>query len=64
MALPELLVLTTYPPRECGIATYTHDLIEAIHAKYAPNFTIKICALENTHDTYKYPIKPAFRLLT
>jgi glycosyltransferase involved in cell wall biosynthesis len=64
MALPEILVLTTYPPRECGIATYTHDLIEAIHAKYAPNFTIKICALENTHDTYKYPIKPAYRLLT
>lgn len=64
MALPELLVLTTYPPRECGIATYTHDLIEAIHAQYAPNFTIKICALENTHETYKYPIKPAFRLLT
>ena len=23
---PEILFITSYPPRECGIATYSHDL--------------------------------------
>jgi len=64
MALPEIVVLTTYPPRECGIATYTHDLIHAIQTTYEANFTLKICALENAKETYNYPIKPAYRLIT
>jgi hypothetical protein len=25
--LPEILCITSYPPRECGIATYSQDLI-------------------------------------
>lgn len=28
--LPEILFITSYPPRECGIATYTQDLRSAI----------------------------------
>lgn len=64
MALPEILVLTTSPPRECGIATYAHDLIEAIQNTYESNFTIQTCAIENSKETYSYPIEPAFRLLT
>ena len=28
--LPEIVFITSYPPRECGIATYTQDLKNAI----------------------------------
>ena len=29
--LPEILFITSYPPRECGIATYSQDLIKALN---------------------------------
>ena len=34
MVLPEILVITTYPPRQCGIATYSQDLIKALNDHY------------------------------
>jgi glycosyltransferase involved in cell wall biosynthesis len=64
MALPELLFISTYPPRECGIATYTHDLIQAIREKYRDNFEISICALENSDQAHTYPTDPDFLLVT
>ena len=32
--LPKVLLITTYPPRECGIATYTQDLKNALEDKF------------------------------
>ena len=51
---PEILFITSYPPRECGIATYSIDLINAIKEKYKPFFTITICAMEQKGLTHKY----------
>jgi len=33
--LAEILVITSYPPRECGIATYSQDLIKALNNKFS-----------------------------
>ncbi|MBC7523967.1 MAG: glycosyltransferase [Flavobacterium sp.] len=52
--LPEIVFITSYPPRECGIATYSQDLIFALNNKFRKSFDIKICALENQNDTYFY----------
>jgi glycosyltransferase involved in cell wall biosynthesis len=62
--LPEILFISTYPPRECGIATYTHDLIQAIEDKYRSNFDILICALETTNLKQSHPEDPSLRLVT
>lgn len=32
--LPEILFITSCPPRECGIATYSQDLIKALNNKF------------------------------
>ncbi|UCA61784.1 glycosyltransferase [Chryseobacterium rhizoplanae] len=48
----QLLMITTFPPRECGIATYTQDLIKAIDDQFTKTFDIKICALENGDHDY------------
>lgn len=57
--LPEVLVITTYPPRECGIATYSQDLIKAFNNKFSQSFHIGICALESNseHQIYEDDIK-------
>ncbi|HEY6142699.1 MAG TPA: glycosyltransferase [Flavobacterium sp.] len=56
--LPEILFISTFPPRECGIATYSEDLIFALNNKFTKSFSIKIAALElqNEKHTYKEDI--------
>jgi len=50
--LPEILFITSYPPRECGIATYSQDLVKALNNKFRNTFSLKICALEAGTDGY------------
>ena len=63
-SLPELLVITSYPPRECGIATYSEDLIHALNHKFDQSFIIKVCALEAEDTTFDYPAEVKFKLKT
>lgn len=53
-ALPEILFICSYPPRECGIATYSQDLINAIREKFAGSFSVKIVALEAQDIGHEY----------
>lgn len=50
--LPKILMVTTFPPRECGIATYSQDLVKSLNTKFKRSFDIKICALENGNHCY------------
>ncbi|MFM9989208.1 glycosyltransferase [Flavobacterium sp.] len=52
--LSEILFITSYPPRECGIATYSEDLIKALNNKFQRSFSIKICALESEFEKHNY----------
>ncbi|MBC8109998.1 MAG: glycosyltransferase [Verrucomicrobia bacterium] len=52
--LPEILCITSYPPRECGIATYSQDLIKALNNKFDHSFTISICPLESENEKHTY----------
>src|SRR3954463_13905843 len=54
MKLPEILFITTFPPRECGIATYSQDLILALNNKFKNSFNIKIAALELQNEKHTY----------
>ncbi|MBC7845147.1 MAG: glycosyltransferase [Flavobacterium sp.] len=55
--LPEILFITTFPPRECGIATYSQDLILAVNNKFTKSFAIKIVALELENEKNIYSEK-------
>jgi glycosyltransferase involved in cell wall biosynthesis len=51
----EILFITSYPPRECGIATYSHDLISAINNKFSNSLSVIVCALESGDVNFEYP---------
>lgn len=51
---PEILFITSYPPRECGIATYSQDLIHALTTQYDHSFSIRVCALESDLEQHRY----------
>ncbi len=52
--LSEILFITSYPPRECGIATYSQDLIKALNNKFNNSFSIQICPIESTNENHTY----------
>jgi len=62
--LSEILFISSYPPRECGIATYSQDLIKALNNKFSNSFSIKVCALESNDNTYPYPDEVKYTLKT
>lgn len=53
-SLPEILFITSFPPRECGIATYSQDLIKALNNKFHHSFNISICPLESENEKHTY----------
>ena len=54
-------IIGNYLPRKCGIATFTTDLCDAIHAEYV---TTELLALpvNDTEDGYNYPARIRFEL--
>lgn len=53
----------TFPPRECGIATFTKDLTDAMDNKFFPTIRSRILALNrNGINIYNYPRKVMFQL--
>src|SRR5467141_21993 len=61
-ALPSrVAVVGNYLPRKCGIATFTTDLCDAIHAEYG---TTELLALpvNDTEEGYSYPARVRFEL--
>ncbi len=52
----QVLFISSYPPRECGIATFTQDLIHALKRMFDYSFEIVVCALqEDDHVSRIYP---------
>ncbi len=52
--LSEILMLSSYPPRECGIATYSLDLEKALIDKFGDSFKLTICPLETINECHIY----------
>lgn len=53
-----IMYLSTFPPRECGIATFTKDLTISMDKKFNPSLKSKILAVnENGSSIYNYDKK-------
>lgn len=62
--VPEVLFITSFPPRECGIATYSQDLVNALNDQFENTFTASICALESATEQHIYSQRPKYILNT
>lgn len=60
--MKEILCITTYPPRECGIATYSDDLIQALTDKFNGFFLLRVCALESDTEKHAYSSRVKYKL--
>jgi glycosyltransferase involved in cell wall biosynthesis len=46
-----VVIVSTYPPRRCGLATFTEDLRAALH-EFAPQWSVQVCAIDRDGLTY------------
>jgi len=61
-ALPtRIAVVGNYLPRHCGIATFTTDLCDALHAEYGATELLAL-PVNDTEEGYDYPIRVRFEL--
>jgi glycosyltransferase involved in cell wall biosynthesis len=61
-ALPSrIAVIGNYLPRHCGIATFTTDLCDAIHAEYGATELLAL-PVNDTEEGYRYPARVRFEL--
>lgn len=49
-----LLFVTSFPPRECGIATFSQDLINAMEKSFSGKLEIEVCALHEASKQLTY----------
>ncbi len=57
----DIYFISTYPPRNCGIATFTSDLSHAVGSEIGNNH-IHIVAMNNRPQSYDYPEEVSFEI--
>lgn len=59
----DVVFLSTYPPRECGIATFTKDLVTSINQRLPKNTKTGIIAMNsNGVNIYNYPPEVIYQI--
>jgi len=55
----KVLFIGSYVPKECGIATFTHDLLNSVSDA---GIKCEVIALNNPSETYDYPKRVVFQI--
>jgi len=50
----KMLIVSSYPPRECGLATFSNDILNAVEVVFGKTLPIEVCALQNEESQFKY----------
>lgn len=57
-----VVIISSYPTRECGIATFSQDLTNSLREQISDSFEVEICALEKGVNSREYPNEVRFVL--
>ncbi|MFE3866639.1 glycosyltransferase [Flavobacterium sp. LS2P90] len=50
----KMLIVSSYPPRECGIATFSNDIVNAVKKVFGNTLPIEVCALQSNEHHFRY----------
>lgn len=63
LTCPCILYVGTFPPRQCGIATFTQDLTNAMDKEFNPGIKSRILAINDSSTTmFNYPHKTVWQI--
>lgn len=60
----KMLLVSSYPSRECGLATFSNDIVEAVINVFGDTLPIEVCALENEGQHFDYSEEVKYTLST
>ncbi len=60
--IAKIAVIGNYLPRQCGIATFTTDLCEALKRELKTDESVGAIAMDDTVDGYQYPSTVKFQI--
>jgi glycosyltransferase involved in cell wall biosynthesis len=49
-----ILLMSSYPPRECGLATFSNDIVNSIKLVFGNSLPIEVCALQKQENQFEY----------
>ena len=50
----KMLIVSSYTPRECGLATFSNDIVNSVKKVFGNTLPIEICALQNNKHQFSY----------
>jgi glycosyltransferase involved in cell wall biosynthesis len=60
----KMLLVSSYPSRECGLATFSNDIVNAVANVFGDTLPIEVCALENEGQQFEYSDEVKYTLST
>ena len=57
-----MLVMSSYPPRECGLATFTNDVVNSLKLVFGDSLPVEVCALEKHERHFSYGEEVSYTL--
>lgn len=58
----KICFLSNYPPKECGLATFTKDITYAMNKKFNPKLRSRVIALNDPESHHKYDNRVIFQI--
>ena len=58
----KMLMVGSYPPRKCGIATFSNDSVNAIRNLFGDTLPIEVCAIQSGEDQFLYDTDVTYTL--
>jgi len=57
-----ILLMSSYPPRQCGLATFSSDVVNSVRLVFGDSLPIEVCALQKEENQFEYGLDVHYAL--